>query len=602
MPRTARNIVEESLTKQRADALWTANYLPVLPMTPQDFDIGALLPAILYMARWGHRRGKGKFIETFCQQEGKIQKPPTIADVAKRLAKPESTLDSFNDEIGQSLLGDLLLAYCLENRGRALGHIEQVQRAFPTHYLSSWLDLPKEANHLRGVPELLTVLLAQQETGQYLESGNRNHKKQFSIGAGFADNALLALFGQQMIIQGQNTSNLTSDFFVEENAINFGIDELLAVRTAQACGSAPLKAKGTDIERIFNRHPLADGAAETLREDLSIFILTYGGTVPRQAFLQMLEAGIGLGMTNLLLSTANLLTVWEVTGQVPEQKQQISIPLFIDCSHGQDKILRDLSEGSASEGIRRFERLPLLMMLLRVLDDRVRIDRRLRDSLPSNIPNATEWINLLGEIYQERHPRSEAIADALDEDCQRLAELLENDPDIAEPEIAHRLRHSQGDPALRLAETLCELMGDKLQRTHYVRCLENAMMTDQPNGLSIKRRVLRSQSGSNRRIDLRSIVLTTPLLEFLVHRHLYRTATEPAPLSLQGFIKLLRDRYGLYIAQEPPGQPIPQEMLLRNKAYLERRLRDLGLLIGVNDAESMKQLKPHYRVEISNVA
>jgi hypothetical protein len=43
-------------------------------------------------------------------------------------------------------------------------------------------------------------------------------------------------------------------------------------------------------------------------------------------------------------------------------------------------------------------------------------------------------------------------------------------------------------------------------------------------------------------------------------------------------------------------------MLLRNKIYLERRLRDLGLLIGVNDAESMKQLKPHYRVEISNVA
>ena len=103
-------------------------------------------------------------------------------------------------------------------------------------------------------------------------------------------------------------------------------------------------------------------------------------------------------------------------------------------------------------------------------------------------------------------------------------------------------------------------------------------------------------------MDLRSIVLTTPLLEFLVHRHLYRTATESAHLSLQGFIKLLRDRYGLYIAQEPPGQPIPQEMLLRNKNYLERRLRDLGLLIGVNDAESMKQLKPHYRVEISNVA
>lgn len=129
----------------------------------------------------------------------------------------------------------------------------------------------------------------------------------------------------------------------------------------------------------------------------------------------MLEAGIGLGMTNLLLSTANLLTVWEVTGQVPESAQQVSIPLFVDCSQGQDKVLRDLSEGSASEGIRRFERLPLLMMLLRVLDDRVRIDRKLRDSLPANIPDATDWINLLGEIYQERHQRTDAITDALDE-------------------------------------------------------------------------------------------------------------------------------------------------------------------------------------------
>ena len=49
MPRAARNIVEESLTKQRADALWTANYLPVLSITPQNFDVAALLSAILYL-------------------------------------------------------------------------------------------------------------------------------------------------------------------------------------------------------------------------------------------------------------------------------------------------------------------------------------------------------------------------------------------------------------------------------------------------------------------------------------------------------------------------------------------------------------------------
>jgi hypothetical protein len=76
MPRTARNIVEEALTKQRADTLWTSNYLPVLPITAQDFDVGALLPAMLYMARWGRRRGVGNFIKTFGQREGTKHKNP----------------------------------------------------------------------------------------------------------------------------------------------------------------------------------------------------------------------------------------------------------------------------------------------------------------------------------------------------------------------------------------------------------------------------------------------------------------------------------------------------------------------------------------------
>lgn len=601
MPRTARNIVEESLGPQRCNTLWTANYLPVLPITPQNFDIGALLPVMLYMTRWGHRRGKGKFTEIFGQLEGKTHKSPTISDVAKYLTKADSTLKDFTDEIGQAMLGDLLLAYCLENARRALGQSEPLLRVFPTHYLSSWIDLPKEAGHLRSVPELLIVLLTQQDNGDWLEPGHG--KGLFSIGKGFTENILLNLFGRYMSIQG-HFSDLKSDTFIEAEAMDIGIDEILPVRIAQACGSAPLKAKGSsETERIANRHPLASRAANYLREDLSIFIEAYGTLVPRQAFLQMLEARIALGMTHLLLSTANLLMAWEVTGQVPISNQQSSLPLFVDCSNGQDKILRDLSEASSTECIRRYERLPLLMMLLRILDDRVRMDRKLRDSLPASIPDATAWINLLGEIAQERHPRAEAILENLDEDCLRLADAFENDQEISEPEIAQHLRRSQGNPALRLAETLCGLMGNELQRNHYVKSLDSALMVNLPNGLAVKRRIRRNVTGSeSRALDLRSIVLTTPLLEFLVHRHLYQTATESTPLSLQGFIKLLRDRYGIYVAHEPPGQPIPQEMLLRNKAYLERRLRDLGLLIGVNDAESMKQLKPHYHMETRHVA
>jgi hypothetical protein len=37
------------------------------------------------------------------------------------------------------------------------------------------------------------------------------------------------------------------------------------------------------------------------------------------------------------------------------------------------------------------------------------------------------------------------------------------------------------------------------------------------------------------------------------------------------------------VAESPPGMSIPVEMLLHNKRILERRLRDLGVLVGVND-------------------
>ena len=170
--------------------------------------------------------------------------------------------------------------------------------------------------------------------------------------------------------------------------------------------------------------------------------------------------------------------------------------------------------------------------------------------------------------------------------------------------LIQRLRHGPGSPALRLAEALCELMGDVNQRKNYMGLLESAFMTDRPNGLAIKRRVRRSQNGNQRVQDLRAIVLTPPLLDFLVHRHLRKAAKGKPyqPLSFQGFLKILRERYGLYVDREPPGQPVSQELLLRNKAWLERRLRDLGLLIGVNDAESMKQLKPRYQGEAKHVA
>jgi hypothetical protein len=68
------------------------------------------------------------------------------------------------------------------------------------------------------------------------------------------------------------------------------------------------------------------------------------------------------------------------------------------------------------------------------------------------------------------------------------------------------------------------------------------------------------------------------------------------PLSLKEFIRKLRGRYGFCIDVAPQGMTVSNELLQANRSVLERRLRDLGLLVGVNDAEAMKRLRARFEV------
>ena len=445
--------------------------------------------------------------------------------------------------------------------------------------------------NLRGVPELLTALLAWQSRGEALmpEAGH----SRFPVGVGFAENHLLKQFARHMSVRGP-AANLGSDQFQEESADDLGVDELLAVRLAESCGHAPDRLKSREQALIANRWPIAKAAARRLRDDLATFIEVYGTALPRQAFLPMLEAGIGLGMVNLLVSTAVCLSEWERTGGIPGDQKPM--PLLVDCSHGMDTKLRNASEAVMSECRARYERLPVLMMLARLLDDRISNHPRLHRELPPRQPDPTVWFNLLGDIYHERHPRAESIRERLDEDSLRLADDLEQAGEALE--VVRALRNDHNNPALRLAEALVELHGHGQQGSQFLRALDSSLMPNRPNGLAFKRRVTRSEAGIRRAADLRSIVLSHALLDFLVHRHLRQDGEGKAarPLTLRSFLDILREHYGLHVDREPPGMSVPQDLLRANRQWLERRLRDLGLLVGVNDAESMKQLRARFDV------
>ena len=162
---------------------------------------------------------------------------------------------------------------------------------------------------------------------------------------------------------------------------------------------------------------------------------------------------------------------------------------------------------------------------------------------------------------------------------------------------------SQENPVWRLADGLMVLMGRK-PHSKFMGMIDSSLLTGRPNGLAAKRTTTRGLAGSTtrRRRDLRSLVFTDSVLDYLVHLHLLKSGNKPGvrALSFGKFLEVLRERYGFCVDTAPPGMTISNELLQRNRAILERRLRDLGLLVGVNDAEAMKRLEPRFEPAMEN--
>ncbi len=59
MASEARKTIEAVFGGQMTAKVWTANYNPVLPFTPAGFSVGAVLPMMLYLFRWGHLNRPG---------------------------------------------------------------------------------------------------------------------------------------------------------------------------------------------------------------------------------------------------------------------------------------------------------------------------------------------------------------------------------------------------------------------------------------------------------------------------------------------------------------------------------------------------------------
>jgi hypothetical protein len=461
--------------------------------------------------------------------------------------------------------------------------------------MASWIDLPVEASHLRGVPEMLVALIADQTYGGVPEPESKSGR--YPVGARVQDNEFVVAFATGVRVEGEVRANLRSDRFDE--AAKIGLDQLLTVRLAQLCGEAPSKAVGKgEPGPIPNQRPVATAAASLFREDLLAFFDCYGrnGVVARLSLLPMLEAAITVGLTTILLSTIDVVERWSTTGAVPNVGEQRPWPLFMDCSGSADPALRDFSEQSSFLVRQQLAQVSVALMYMRLLDFYVTNESDIpRKDLPERAPDGAAWLNLLGRIATGGHEesrdaekffrsKSRALADAGSADLR--TDILSNEDDGR--------KHGA-----RLAEVLTLAFEEVAGGDRINQFLSAALMTDEPNGLARRRRVVLRKPvvGGRKTADATSFVLNNTVLEYLVHRHLRKSGKgrKARDLSLPDFLKLLRERYGFYVDQSPPNMEVPHELLQRNRRVLERRLRDLGLLVSVNDAEKMKKLRARYR-------
>ncbi|MCC6454487.1 MAG: hypothetical protein IT328_06050 [Caldilineaceae bacterium] len=591
---TARSIVTDVLGPNMTREIWTGNFDKALPISVQDFDISAVLPAVFYMFRFGHRRGKGRFVETFgedAETKKERRNSTTIERVATRLSATEA-FKGFQNETEQAILGDMLLSFSLENRKRALGRQEQIQRVAPSHYMASWIDLPDKVVDLRYVPETIVAMLADQKE-QHVQLSREGDQTWFAVGQGFEDNVLLKAFHQGMVRDGL-LGDRSADDFQEESEV--GLDQLLMIRLAQQLGVAPDKLRGGEGERISNQRPIAERAARSFSEDIRRFVRVYAGVMPRHSFVELLESCMAVGLTTIVTSVIEILFDWANTGEILKTSEQQPAQFFVDCSNGVDRVLRGLAEQSMDDFMRRIEYFPVAMMALRLLDHLARYDIKLKKLEIQTRPYATEWLNLLGELLHERRREAMPILYNLEQKAAELAERLRED--YLEEAVLLENDLAQPNPVWRLAEALTSLQGRKNAQAHVLKLIDSTLLITQPNGIATKRSVIRKDaSGTGRRKrEVRSLVLTDAALDYLVHLHVLRSGNKNGYhlLSFKEFIQILRERYGFCIDEAPEGMTISNEHLQQNRRVLERRLRDLGLLVGVNDAEAMKHLTPRF--------
>lgn len=434
---------------------------------------------------------------------------------------------------------------------------------------------------------------------------NRNHSRDYG--------ASLQLY--QMLRharhQGHHAIEHLKNFFfdgfdtvtreINENAVNDIETATLLHFLSKRKDAADTKAKGEYFA------PMCVGSADLLAEDVQR-LLMYKQFMPRTVMVEYLKLLLAFHLALFHLRLLKMLPAWQKLGGAnplcsetacpmkPRQKQApqgdcpYTLGLFVDLTGNAASASAALAEHSADTYYRRIPDFIRAYFVARKLDE---FGQHLLDK--GKIIRAESGSFSVGELFAMQGERFASERDKFfDGRLQSLFKSLKDEDGRLDPEIDAMAKLGLSDFDTYIEILL--LVRGSFHRSFIVKYLDAQMLKNRAGALLAQGR------GGN---SARRFVLESRLLEVLLQiavLHVGEQGHHTKEMRIDDLLAFLRERYGLYIDQLPPGDgfglpSIDQRKALRaNVQAFTARLREIGFYRDLSDAYVTQTVVPRYNI------
>jgi len=549
-------------------------YEPAMRIDYQHVLLEDILPGLFYVMRLARIRGKGSW------------NARTAQAVADELSQDQNKFAGFSGEKEKRVLEEWLKASVLRLIERSAS--DKVMSIRPLHFFTYRIDLPSRWSHLRSIPEFVAAILHRDPASEPLIS---RPDEPFALQQ--PHNLFWKTFGEGIT---NNNPLKTADQDRYDDNIELDIESLLTVRVAEKLNT-PLEVTvrgGSKGGRITGFEPLCPLQARLFREDFSLFLRAFSPSiVPIRVLGDYVLCLLALNLTVYSLCHFAASNHLYNTGEWRDDKRPSNgnrvweLSIYPDLTGGSVRKSRELAKQSYARHHEWMLQQLRTMIGFRLLDYYLRNATSINELRDLRDLKGIEFLKKLALGRQLSYPNIFNFVQGSASPALTGLELAQTDKKWPEDIVSIATDQSL-PPFDRLVELLASTQEEFQQ--NMLKYFTSCSRRNLDSGLL---------AGSPMKREDNYYTLGIKLLETLVQLLILKPNDPPKshPLDIYEFVKRLKERYGIWIDEPPPGLEQSYESrqaAQANFSALKEKLRQLGFFRSVTDAMRMQRLRPRY--------